>query len=554
MDYGPFLLTFETRMAQNKRNNYAPVLLSLAGGALLWAAWPTSPLTLLIFIAFIPLLRITDLVHNRWAYFGYVYLTLVIWNVAVTWWVGNTPVPASGILANTANAAVMSVPWLGYKNTRKRLGRTAGYFAFIVYWLTFEYIHLNWELSWPWLNLGNVFAMHPGWIQWYEYTGTSGGTLWVLLANIAIYNSWQKRNQYKVPLGAFLWKEGWKPATVVLLPFLLSSLVQWRLKIPGSPVENVVIVQPNIDPYDKFAENAAAQQLEKILSLTRQQIDSNTAYVVWPETALFPHGATEGNITYQPEVERIRELLRQYPRARLVTGAVTIKRYAPGEEKPYSARLLEDGSSYDAFNSALQIDTSSVIQVYHKTRLVPGVELVPYSRYLPFMESWALDMGGISGSYGRTPGVSLLENVPARLKVFPTICYESIYGEFVAEHVRLGASLLFIITNDGWWGNTEGHRQHLQYARLRAIETRRWIARSANTGISCFVDPTGRLQQPQPYWQEAVIKGNVTPGTSFTFYVRYGDLVSRGALIFCILFVLYSFYMKFRKHTAAGME
>src|SRR5690606_12180522 len=102
-------------------------------------------------------------------------------------------------------------------------------------------------------------------------------------------------------------------------------------------------------------------------------------------------------------------------------------------------------------------------------------------------------------------------------------------------------------TNDGWWGNTEGHRQHLQYARLRAIETRRWIARSANTGISCFITPAGKLQQPQPYWEEAVIKGNVTPGHTFTFYVRYGDLLSRGALIFCILLIVYTIVLRIKK-------
>jgi apolipoprotein N-acyltransferase len=159
-------------------------------------------------------------------------------------------------------------------------------------------------------------------------------------------------------------------------------------------------------------------------------------------------------------------------------------------------------------------------------------------------------MGGITGSYGRSPGVDVLENTTEHIKAFPTICYESIYGEFVAEHVRLGAGLLFIITNDGWWGNTEGHRQHLQYARLRAIETRRWIARSANTGISCFITPLGDLQEPQPYWQEAVIKANVTPATSFTFYVKYGDLISRGALIFCILLIVYSIILRFTNRKA----
>ncbi len=538
-------------MAKRSIDRLLPVLLAFSSGLLLWAAWPTSPLTLLIFIAFIPLLYLSDLVQNRWTYFGCVYLAMVIWNVATTWWVGNTPVPASGVAANTINALIMCVPWLGFKNSGKRFGVTGSYVALIVYWLTFEYIHLNWELSWPWLTLGNVFATHTRWIQWYEYTGVSGGTLWVLIVNIALYNLWRQRKTMRaMPLGAYIWKAGAKPLAVIIVPFLLSLNTGFRSSADMSPGKaqhplSVVIVQPNIDPYDKFADGAESMQLEKFLSLTRQQLDSNTAYIVWPETALFPHGAWEHQLNEQPAVQAIRGLLRQYPKAKLVTGATTLKRYMSKDEAPYSARPLEGGVYFDAFNTGLQIDTSNIIQIYHKSRLVPGAELVPYSHYLSFMDKFAVNMGGITGSYGRTPGVEVLENTDQHIKAFPTICYESIYGEFVAEHVRLGANLLFIITNDGWWGNSEGHRQHLQYARLRAVETRRWIARSANTGISCFIDPMGDIKLPQPYWEEAVIKSAVTPGYAFTFYVQYGDLLSKGAMIFCILLIVYSFILRF---------
>lgn len=533
-------------MAHRSIKSFLPWLLSVGSGLLLWAAWPTSPLTPLIFIAFIPLLYLTDTVQHRWTYFGCVYLAMLIWNVGTTWWVGNTTVPLSGVAANVTNALMMTVPWLGFKISRKRFGVMGSYFALIVYWLTFEYIHLNWELSWPWLSLGNVFAMYPSWIQWYEYTGASGGALWVLAGNIALYSAWQKGRNYPLPISDAIWKEGWKPAAVIVLPLLLSGVVGlFSFPIKEGLQLPVVIVQPNIDPYDKFADGAETQQLQKFIRLTRAKADSNTAYIVWPETALFPHGAWEHSLNDQPAVQSVREMLKQYPRAKLITGATTLKHYNSKEEAPYSARAMEDGGYFDAFNTALQIDSSNTIQIYHKSKLVPGVELIPYSKYLRFMESWALDMGGISGSYGRTPGVEMLENTDEHIKAFPTICYESIYGEFVAQHVKLGANLLFIITNDGWWGRTEGHRQHLQYARLRAIETRRWIARSANTGVSCFITSMGQIRQAQPYWEEAVIKGNVTPGDRFTFYVRYGDLLSKGALIFCILLIVYSTVLRF---------
>jgi apolipoprotein N-acyltransferase len=529
-------------------NRWLPILISLAGVLLLWAAWPTAPFTFLIFIAFIPLLRLADLVPHRGKYFGCIFLTLFLWNVATTWWVGNTTVPASGVAANMINTLVMSVPLLGYHRSRIRLGRTAGYFALVVYWLTFEYVHLNWEFSWPWLSLGNVFAMHPSWVQWYEYTGVSGGTLWVLLCNIVIYETWRQRKKYQVPLSTFLWKTAWKPAALIIVPLLLSSLVQYNFREPSGPAAKVVIVQPNIDPYDKFADENERIQLEKMIELSAQQTDSTTSYIIWPETALFTHGVWEHKLTFEDETERIRQFLRSHPKATLISGATTLKRYDVVDEAPKMSRSAEDGNlRYDAFNSAIQLDTSEVVQVYHKAKLVPGVELIPYARYLSFMEKLALDMGGISGGYGLTSGVELLEDTRTHIKVLPTICYESVYGEYVAEHVRRGANLLFIITNDGWWGDTEGHRQHAQYARLRAIETRRWVARSANTGISCVIDPMGRLQQPLPYWKEGVISATVTPADTFTFYVRFGDLISKGAIAFCIIVILYCYYLKFSK-------
>jgi apolipoprotein N-acyltransferase len=524
---------------------YFPIILSLTGAALLWAAWPTSPLTFLIFIAFIPLLRLADTIENKGRFFACAFLLLFFWNVATTWWVGNTTVPASGVAANLLNTLFMLAPLMGYRRTRKWVNPTLAWFTFVVYWMTFEYIHLQWEFSWPWLSLGNAFAMHPNWVQWYEYTGVSGGTLWILATNIAIYHTWFQHKYYQRPLAKLVWT----PALILLIPFLISySHVLFPSGLHKGRIPEVVIVQPNIDPYDKFADENESLEIDKMIGLTRQKIDSNTDYIIWPETALFVHGVWENQVTYEAYTQRIRQLLQQYPRASLVSGAVTLKRYNNQQEESASARHnKEENLAYDVFNAGLLIDTSKVVQVYHKSKLVPGVELIPYVRYLKFMDHLALDMGGISGSYGRTPGVAVMENPTTHLKVFPTICYESVYSEFVAEHVRKGANFLFIMTNDGWWGDTEGHRQHLQYARLRAIETRRWVARSANTGISAIIDDQGNIRQSLPYWEEGVLKGQMIPNDLMTFYVKYGDLLSKAAVIFSILLIIYSFFLRFTR-------
>ncbi|WP_113615215.1 apolipoprotein N-acyltransferase [Chitinophaga flava] len=518
--------------------------LSIFAALLLWLAWPTMPFTPLVFIGFTPLLYLTEKIHHRGKYFGWIFFSLLIWNVATTWWVGNTPVPASGVFANSFNALLMSIPWLAYKSSRRRLPETMAYFALIVYWLTFEWVHQTWELSWPWLVLGNAFAMRPGWVQWYEITGASGGTLWVLLTNITIYQVWKRARIYDLSWAQLLRREIWKPAMVIAAPLLLSAFIH-PAPDPARKT-GVVIVQPNINPYDeKFSASSAIEQLHKFIRLSEEKADSDTRYFIWPETALFPGGAWEHQLNYQPEVQAIRQMLQRYPKARVVTGAVTMKQYRSTDEIPATARMMEDGTYWEPFNAALQIDTSQSIQIYHKYELVPGVELVPYVRYISFMKTLALDFGGITGSYGRTPGATMLTSPADSINIFPTICYESVFSDYVAGGVKPGANLLAIITNDGWWGNTEGHRQHLQYARLRAIETRRWVLRSANTGTSAVIDPAGNVSQPQPYWQEAVIKATVTPRQDITFYVRNGDLVSKGAVIFCILLLVHAFISRF---------
>jgi len=144
------------------------------------------------------------------------------------------------------------------------------------------------------------------------------------------------------------------------------------------------------------------------------------------------------------------------------------------------------------------MDQTGVHQYYHKSMLVPGVETLP--KFLLFLGPLFEQLGGTAGGYARQ---EIRTPVPVKdhYVIAPAICYESIYGEFLSEYIKKGSNLIVIITNDGWWGNTPGHQQHLAYARLRAIETRKWVVRSANTGISAFVNPLGDIEQSASWWK-----------------------------------------------------
>jgi apolipoprotein N-acyltransferase len=155
--------------------------------------------------------------------------------------------------------------------------------------------------------------------------------------------------------------------------------------------------------------------------------------------------------------------------------------------------------------------------------------------------------GGTAGGYGHDKEANVFRVEGNPYIAAPIICYESIYGEYITNYIRKGANLLTIITNDGWWANTAGHKQHLHYARLRAIETRKWIARSANTGVSAVIDNLGNLIETRPWDTRAVIKYNIPPKPGETFFVRNGALIFGLAAFLTIALLAYNFIMILRR-------
>jgi len=247
---------------------YSSLLFSILSGLLLFIAWPDSVLTPFIFIAFVPLLMLADKVEKKIIFFRYTFLSLLIWNIGTTWWIWNSTAPGA-IGAIVANSLLMTVPLWGYHTFKYKYGDKAGALSFIVFWLSFEYIHLNWQLSWPWLTLGNVFATHPGWVQWYEYTGAAGGSLWVLLVNLLVYSvftQWKTSAKLQLAASAFL---------LVAVPLVISFITHPDEKVmTNAAAPNVVIVQPNIDPYsEKFDIASTAGQIQKLIDLSEKKID-----------------------------------------------------------------------------------------------------------------------------------------------------------------------------------------------------------------------------------------------------------------------------------------
>lgn len=516
--------------------------LSILSGLLLSAAWPERGFVPLIFIALVPLFFVQDYLGNpslkvkKGNLFLYSWLAFIIWNSLTTWWIWNST-EIGGVAAIFLNSLFMAtVFWLFHFTKKKLYNNSKGFLILIFYWLSWELFHNNWDLTWTWLHFGHVFATKPVWIQWYEYTGVPGGTAWVLLMNILIFNAIKALMQWKLQAR----RAGMMVVAAVLtwmIPVIVSNTIYNNYEETGEAIE-VIVVQPNFDPYSEQYELPASTIIERNLALAASVMNSKTAFIVSPESAIqdeiwMEHTQSSSSLAY------VRDFVRQHPHVAVVIGASTFSMVPKAEEGHFAARKFRNYEGhYFAHNTAFYIDSTERLSHYHKSKLTPGVEMMPSWSILRPLQNYAIDLGGTVGSLRVDDNRTVFEHVGGEIRIAPIICYESVYGDFVNAFVRNGANLIFVITNDGWWGNSPGHRQHFLFSVLRAIETRRSIARSANTGISAFIDQRGEVYQATPYWEQAVIRQPIYINNEITLYVKWGDYLSRIAAFVSAIFLL----------------
>ncbi len=517
--------------------NLQRISLCLLSGILLWLSWPTISFTFLIFFALVPLFIAEDRFKGK-GFFKYAFLGFLLWNSLTIYWIWNAS-EFGAIFAILLGTSLMSLPWMFYRFTKRIFGEKIGLISFVVYWLGYEYLHQEWQFSFPWLTLGNVFANYHTWIQWYEFTGVFGGSLWVLLSNIFIYQLIKYRSE-SIKTNKTLWTKRALVAATIFLPILLSKIMYTNYVEESNPV-NIVVVQPNIDPYtEKFNALPPEIQLENLIRLSDSLGQSNTEFFIWPETAII-RDINEDQIHLDNNVVVIQNFVEKYKNGNVLTGATTYRQYT--DKATETARTYSNGTCcYDVFNTALQIENSAEVQIYHKSKLVAGVEQIPYVSIFGFLSYFSIDLGGGAlGSLGtqKERGVFYTQS---GIGAAPVICYESVFGEFVGDYILNGAQFIAIITNDGWWKNTPGYRHHNMYAKLRAIETRRSIARSANTGISSFINQRGDILQETEWWVPTALKGDINLNDKITFYTRFGDYIPKIASVLAILFIAFSFY------------
>ena len=455
-----------------------------------------------------------------WRMAGWAALTFVLWNIATVWWVW-VATPIGPIAATIVSTFWNMVAFMLFHYVSKRASKVLSYTILVAAWVATEFLYTYTEvLSFPWLTLGNAFSREVWAVQWYEFTGVMGGSLWVLLSNVAIYEALQSKQR-----GAIV-----RATAVVVVPIVVSLIIYATYE-PSQQSVKVSVVQPNVDCYEEKFVDSAQKQMDNLLSLV-SQAPSDSEIIALPETAL-PVQLDAENPNASPMVVQLhRTLDKMESQAMFVTGASTYKIYRDDEVPSVTARRSFE-FYYDNYNSAIALRTLEESVVHHKMRLVVGVEAMPF----PGLIKKFVDLGGVAGQLGRNDKATVFTS--GDLTTAAAICYEGLYGEWFARFVREGSKVMLVLSNDGWWGDTPGYKRLFDFCRLRAIESRRAIGRSANTGISGFITPRGDVGQTLGWDEQGVLTSEIEVREDTTLYVRYGDWVGRLALFVTVLGMLY---------------
>ncbi len=531
---------------------YKLILFSLVSGLLFAFSWYPHGLPFLIFFAFIPMFMMSDELLRKgskvafWKGLSFSYPGFLLWNAVTTYWICYTTVPG-GIAASVLNALLMAMVFGLWHACRKHIKQSWVHpILLMAFWIAFEKLHLTWDLTWPWLNLGNVFAVCPHWVQWYSVTGALGGTLWVLLINYILY--WiivRERTTHK--------RAGWTYALFLAcigIPAIISTaMYHYHVKSmdKSTPIE-AVVVQPNTEVWEEEYQLTNTEEAQRILDVAAPYLNEKTNLVVCPESSIAHsilltalqnkrYDETSSDYGCFPLLDTT---IAKYPKLNFILGLSTYEFF--DHKATPTAKQVDAVHYVDFYNTSVFYNKDQYDGHYHKSRLVPGVEALPFPKVFGFLSDLLINLGGVNSSLGKDTcqRTFRFDAQGKQVKTCAAICYESIYGDVVRRFVRNGAGVLTVITNDSWWKDSPGHKQHFEMARLRAVETHRYVLRAANGGFSGVISPAGDVVQKTRYGERTAIPATVYAQGDMTFYAKHGDFLAVIAAVIAMAGLLHA--------------
>jgi apolipoprotein N-acyltransferase len=537
------------------RNSPPTWALLAASGLLLGLAYPPNPVGLFGSIGLVPLLYALERARAYRQAFAWSYMSLLLFSALSTWWVGSWQAKADPFLMISCIALIFIhplffvFPLLIYRAVRMRSSRLYA-LAFLPFlWCGGEYLHALTDASYPWLTLGNTQTYNLYYVQFIEFTGVWGLSLFLMLQNCALTAmlfalEWEDRFRRRVVRAAIA-----VLAVTLIPPFIYGFYVLDRAHqhIPARTI-TVTAVQPNVNPWDKWKTMDTTDQIAINADLSREALArGRTDMFLWTENAI-PYPVKKPG--FERAASELYATIDQLG-VPVLTGFPDYVVYADPSTAPASSRRdVEYGPGgkldtfrWDYFNSAgLFVPGRGLTGAYHKMQLVPFGERIPFVDQVPYLMSMLSWDVGIS-TWAKGTGITTF-SVPYRdtiTRAASVICFESVYPNIVRKFVDSGANFLTVITNDGWYLRTPGPLQHEKFAQLRAIENRRSVARAANTGISCFIDPYGSIIAETKEDEKTTLTASIELRDDLTLYARWGDWLPQLSLGIAVVLAGYAF-------------
>ncbi len=534
------------------------VILSVVSGCLLGSAFPPSPFYSVAYAAFIPFFFLFERMKSYGQLTRYAYLFIFVFHLITVYWTGGFTHMKDPYLMMAGSLLLVLHPFF-YLPTilcsffvRKRLGTVSGLVSFVFLWIAYEYSHSLGQLSFPWMAIGNSQAYDLFRIQIAEYTSVYGLSFLILAFNVL----------------AFIWvvqttKGRWtllsSPSLLMLLSLLLLYTLPWIYgystvkaysKVPVHDSFKIGLVQPNIDPFEKWGEGSNANpfrhQMETHLNATGTFVNDSLDLVLWCETAIPTRILLTSHFL---DWQKLKSSLDSIGLP--VLSGFPDTEFFDSSHAPITAhQVMNTSEYYEDYNAVMLIVPHLPIkEIYKKMKLVPFAERIPYAETVPFLIKplrWSV---GISGwGLGKdTVLFAMKSRIGTEAHFAGIICYESAFPDFVRQFVLRGAQFIVVLTNDSWWGNTSGTYQHIAFAPLRAIENRRWVVQCANGGISAFVDPVGRVHQETQMYTPTAIQRAIEPRSDETFYDRHGDIFAELCVLVAFGFLTTAGYYSFHR-------
>lgn len=530
----------------NRLIPYKAFVFLVAHSVLLVLAWHSQATVFLLFFAFIPIFYFFDnspkSYNEKIKLYIFSYLAVFFWIYFTIHWI--KPIDSkSHFFTTLITATLLYVPYLVAYYFRFSIKKSSAVskIIFISVWVVIELCHDIDLIGFPYLNLGHTLAAYPALIQWYAWTGSIGGTIWVLLVNLSLYQLILLVNSKE----KMVWKNvvwSWLVyLSIILAPVIVSFLLTTTSPKNVETSFNVVCVHTSADVYDYKYEVEPEVLLEDYLELTLKYIDSNKEnLIVWPENAL------TGDIFFNeldssPIIRKIKQELCYTTNNLLISGAIVDEIVNTPDSGLYVPNILHDASDgyfFKRYNAALLISSFAPTLIKTKKRLVPYGEKIPHQKIFSPLVSLLPNLASLNFS-SKQDKYPIFSNQDSDIRTSPIICYGSAFSDYVADEIlKTKSNLIVVIMNEGWMKNEKAYNHFNWFSVCRAIENRRQLVKSSNEGISALINSNGEIEKSVTGIKADVLQGKLYTNDNYSFFTRHHSKIHYGLLTVGLIFIL----------------